>query len=519
MRILTVTLLLYVAFKTIPTHGQARIDRFSQILSREVEDSLRIQLTISKEDTNKVLIFHNLYYTILFSQPDSAMYLAQEGFRLAQRINFLKGQALCKADIGAVWWIIGEYSKANEVLLESLKIAEGIKDSVAIEWALAFLLSNSRDQGNYNEALKYAHRGAAIHKYFNDRVWNVILGSVYQEADKLDSALFYLQKGDMQDFNFLNLAHTYAKMGENNLASMFYKKTVSELTKHNNLKDLADAYIGLAGLYEKKNKPDSAIFYAEKGFTIAQSSSFKKWVYETSLILSRVYEKKDAGKALYYHKLAMSAKDSMFNLQNITESLNARFNEQLNQQQAQTEKITYRNKIRTYVFSVCLGFLLLLAIILWRNNRHKQRDKAKIEKAYTELKATQAQLIQSEKMASLGELTAGIAHEIQNPLNFVNNFSEVNKELIEELKIKNEKLKIEDDEVNELLDDITQNLEKINHHGKRADAIVKGMLQHSRTSSGQKELTDINALADEYLRLAYHGLRAKDKTFNADITN
>ena len=121
-------------------------------------------------------------------------------------------------------------------------------------------------------------------------------------------------------------------------------------------------------------------------------------------------------------------------------------------------------------------------------------------------------------MASLGELTAGIAHEIQNPLNFVNNFSEVSNELIEELKIKNEKLKIEDEEVNELLNDIAQNLEKINHHGKRADAIVKGMLQHSRTSSGQKELTDINALADEYLRLSYHGLRAKDKSFNAVLT-
>jgi signal transduction histidine kinase len=138
-----------------------------------------------------------------------------------------------------------------------------------------------------------------------------------------------------------------------------------------------------------------------------------------------------------------------------------------------------------------------------------------IEKAYTELKATQHQLVQSEKMASLGELTAGIAHEIQNPLNFVNNFSEVNKELISELKEEIKKGNIA--EVNAIADDIEANEEKINHHGKRADAIVKGMLQHSRTSSGQKEPTDINALADEYFRLAYHGLRAKDKSFNATL--
>ena len=132
-----------------------------------------------------------------------------------------------------------------------------------------------------------------------------------------------------------------------------------------------------------------------------------------------------------------------------------------------------------------------------------------------ELKAAQAQLVQSEKMASLGELTAGIAHEIQNPLNFVNNFSEVNTELVDELQ--SELKSGNTEEAISISNDIKENSEKINHHGNRAGDIVKGMLQHSRTSTGKKEPTNINALADEYLRLSYHGLRAKDKSFIAEM--
>ena len=157
-------------------------------------------------------------------------------------------------------------------------------------------------------------------------------------------------------------------------------------------------------------------------------------------------------------------------------------------------------------------------ILLSQNETLEQQitqRTSQLNKSLQELKSTQAQLIQSEKMASLGELTAGIAHEIQNPLNFVNNFSEVSSELLDEM---NEELAKGDvEEVKNISNDIKQNLQKINHHGKRADAIVKGMLQHSRQTKGVKEWTDINKLCDELLRLSYHGLRAKDKNLNADF--
>lgn len=175
------------------------------------------------------------------------------------------------------------------------------------------------------------------------------------------------------------------------------------------------------------------------------------------------------------------------------------------------------------------GLLLvagLYAVYRFQRQRliEKEREKARakelvqakeIEQAYYKLRSAQAQLIQSEKMASLGELTAGIAHEIQNPLNFVNNFSEVNKELLAEMKEEIKKGNMDD--ANAIADDVINNEEKINHHGKRADSIVKSMLQHSRGSNGVKEPTDINALTDEYLRMSYHGLRAKDNSFKVTV--
>ncbi len=226
--------------------------------------------------------------------------------------------------------------------------------------------------------------------------------------------------------------------------------------------------------------------------------------------LDQAYQFKDS-----LEKLSGKEEVSLMEMQKQQELQTAAYNEEKKIREAEQARVKFTNRVRLY--GLLGGLLILIAVagLLLRNSRQKQKANLVLQATLADLKATQTQLVQSEKMASLGELTAGIAHEIQNPLNFVNNFSEVNKELLVEMKDEMDKGNLAD--ANEIANDVIANEEKINHHGKRADAIVKGMLQHSSSGSGKKEPTEINKLADEYLRLSYHGLRAKDKSFNATM--
>jgi len=507
---------------------------------KSVDSLKRVILNEKKQDTNTVNRFTNLtgYYT--FNNPDSALYYADKALMLSKKFHYAKGEFRSLYAKSFALSLIRSDSAAVSCAYQLLKIAETKNDRwhfIRAYFALASVYIHIRD---YNKSIIY-HRKVLTYLTRADSL--TFYGCIqhftecFEGLKQADSAFFYAQKTlELDKKNSYQNSFDYYLFGyacflKNRYADalQYYKQALRSKAQLNS-KVLSDCNLGLATVFNKQGMPDSAINYARIALRITTNNGIPNEKLEALSLLTALFEaKQNIDSAYRYQKYTSLLKDSINNLDKIREVQMIAFNDRMDKQVELERQDKIINKIIIYSLIGALIFSLAIGFIILRNTRQRKQayqllqqkqqeiveQKAKVEQALDDLKLTQAQLIQSEKMASLGELTAGIAHEIQNPLNFVNNFSEVNREMIDELKEELERGSIKD--ALALAEDIGQNEEKISHHGKRAEAIVKGMLEHSRTSTGEKQPTNLNVLTDEFLKLSYHGLRAKDKSFNAEM--
>ena len=474
----------------------------------------------------------------------SSLKYYQDALAIAETLEDKKLVPGILNNIGLVHYNLGNYAEALSKFYEAIKGAETSDNLYVKAAALNNIASIYFEQekleeakSKYQEMLeiyqKLGNQGRVILAYNN-------IGDVELKQNKPLQALENLKIGHRSaleldspeyiEMTARTLAGIYAALDSSEIAEEYYRKSIEIAKDKGYGVPYSQSLIGIADLFFKQENYQEAFNYVNEGMLQAQRMGQPMQLRNANELLAKILEKQgDFEGALEKYKLFKQFSDSINNTQGkrLATALESEY--EFSKKTLEFEKATLRQQWLFYLSILGLVTFLVILFLVYRNrnnlNKAFQSLKEKnseietkntvLENTLTQLKSTQQLLIQSEKMASLGELTAGIAHEIQNPLNFVNNFSELSMELVDEMNQEIEKGDLE--EAKFLASELKGNLSRINSHGKRAGSIVKGMLEHSRKSESRKEPTDLNQLADECLRLSFHGLRAKDKSFNADF--
>ena len=535
----------------LPFCNKAQHNPYWQEPSRHQVDSLKNVLRISTDDT--VNMYLNRQIGVYYQEINRMTALAyfEEMLKLARKTKQKVWEAEALSRNGYVSCLIQNYSGGLKFLLLAQNLASkrnleremwnpGLlsKKNSAFD-ARMFILCDITNHlglvhyfsGDYSKALQYHYAVRKLNEILNDDALTSLsflnMGEAFFGLGQLDSAeasfdqsIYYSDISGYKKYKGLTLydiGRIYETRNNKEGAKKYYRLSIKTNIETESPDFEGTGYQALADIAKTEGDVDSLFYFSRQALNIYQTINDTLGLISANSSLSAAFDiSRQTDSAYHYLKTAIALKDGLNKEGRIKSFQLAGFNEQMKLEEQKAEQLRTITTIRTWSFIAGIAVLLFVSSMIYRNYRRQRKDKHTIEQAYAELKSTQSLLIQSEKMASLGELTAGIAHEIQNPLNFVNNFSDVNSELLEELKIEAEKGNLGG--MKAIASDLVSNEQKISHHGKRADAIVKGMLQHSRTGSGAKEPSDINRLADEYVRLAYQCFRARDKSFNATFS-
>lgn len=486
------------------------------------------------------------YMWLLAEKYDSAYTSLENSLRLFRELGDKPGEAAVLNYIGIIHQRRGDYVRGVEYALKGLEIRRGTNDHMGIVFSMInsgnmYLEAGQTDPAIelYTESILYA----AEHKLTAPPMVYQQLARSYLNRSDYDSARHWLSR--LKEKDTLLMALLFQETHKTDSALFYYRAGYKKAVSASNVRERIIALAGIAGILTDAGHFAEAMPYAKGAYLDADSTKHEQLKGQSAAILSRLYEQMGNSKeAIRLLRESYRIRDSLSGgeFQNRLAFFESRA--RIDREQArvrvlsaekalQEQKLRDEQRIRNYTLVIFISALIAALFIILNINRKRAKIQAQgrlideqrknVEQTLTDLRATQSQLIYREKMASLGELTTGLAHEIQNPLNFVNNFSEVNKDLVMEMKTEIEKGNF--DEAKEIANDIIINEQKINEHGRRADAIVKNMFHHSKTVAGNKEPADLNQLIDEYLRLTYHGFQARyngvteeTKSFSVNIT-